>query len=74
MENKMGWIAAIFALAGQIAIIFKSPVAFLFWTVGEGLLLMLSVRRKRWGETTFFTLYVITNLIALLVWIYGGLT
>jgi hypothetical protein len=67
-ESTSGWIASIFALAGQITIIFKNPTAFLLWTVGEGILLFLALRRKSWGEVVFFTLYVLTNIVAYLKW------
>jgi hypothetical protein len=64
----VGWIASVFALTGQILMIFKNPWAFVAWSLGEGLLLIVSYKRKQWGEVMFFTVYVVTNLIALYVW------
>jgi hypothetical protein len=69
-EETLGWLAAILALAGQVAMIFKSPLAFILWTLGEGLMLSFAIKRKKYGEVTFFSLYIITNCVALLVWIY----
>jgi 4-hydroxybenzoate polyprenyltransferase len=65
------WLATALALGGQVLMIFKSPLAFILWSMGEGILLVYSVRGKRWAEVTFFTLYITTNLTALLVWQYS---
>jgi hypothetical protein len=67
-ENLLGWVAATFALAGQIAMIFQNPIAFVLWTVGEAMMLFFAFTRKSWGETAFFTCYVVTNLVALYTW------
>jgi hypothetical protein len=68
----IGWVATCFGLSGQILMIFESPLAFVTWSVAEGLLLLLALKRKSWGEVSFFTVYVITNLIALAVWTKGA--
>jgi hypothetical protein len=66
--SKLSWVATGFALSGQICMIFKNPLSFILWSIGEGILLYSSLKRKEYGEVSFFTLYIVTNIIALVAW------
>ncbi len=70
-KNILKWLAPIFACAGQMLIIFGNPLAFVCWTVGEGILLYHDYKRKEASEIIFMLIYVITNIVALINWTFN---
>ena len=61
--------AVLMGLSGAFVLsAFKSPLAFLLWTISNPIFLYFTIRRNEYWMSTVWVMYLSTSIIGIIMW------